>query len=119
MGADEVDYVLGVDTHRDQHMLAAVTAPTGAVAAGEEVSADARGYRAALRFAATLRGRPARVGDRGQRQRRGRPRPVIWPSAARPCSSAAARRRANAGCAARMTYSTRCARRGPRWQAAR
>jgi len=52
MVADEVDYVLGVDTHRDKHMLAAVTAPTGAVVAGEEVSADARGYRAALRFAA-------------------------------------------------------------------
>jgi len=42
MVADEVDYVLGVDTHRDKHMLAAVTAPTGAVVAGEEVSADAR-----------------------------------------------------------------------------
>ena len=52
MVADEVDYVLGVDTHRDKHMLAAVTAPTGAVVAGVEVSADARGYRATLRFAA-------------------------------------------------------------------
>ncbi len=51
MVADEVDYVIGVDTHRDKHMLAAVTAPTGAVIAGEEVSADAR-YRATLRFAA-------------------------------------------------------------------
>jgi hypothetical protein len=29
-----------------------VTAPTGAVIAGEEVGADARGYRATLRFAA-------------------------------------------------------------------
>src|SRR5207302_7102480 len=52
MVADEVDYVVGVDTHRDEHMLAAVTAPTGAVVAGEAVRADARGYRAALRFAA-------------------------------------------------------------------
>jgi hypothetical protein len=28
MVADEVDYVIGVDTHRDEHTLAAVTAPT-------------------------------------------------------------------------------------------
>jgi transposase len=52
MVADEVDYVIGVDTHRDEHMLAAVIAPTGAVVAGEAVRADARGYRATLRFAA-------------------------------------------------------------------
>jgi transposase len=52
MVADEVDYVIGVDTHRDEHVLAAVTAPAGAVVAGEAVAADARGYRATLRFAA-------------------------------------------------------------------
>jgi transposase len=52
MVADEVDYVIGVDTHRDEHVLAAVTAPSGAVVAGKAVRADARGYRAALRFAA-------------------------------------------------------------------
>jgi len=52
MVADELDYVIGVDTHRDEHMLAAVIAPTGAVVAGEAVRADARGYRATLRFAA-------------------------------------------------------------------
>ena len=28
MLADEVDYVIGVDTHRDQHTLAVVVAPT-------------------------------------------------------------------------------------------
>ena len=33
MLADEVDYVIGVDTHRDQHTLAVVAAPTGAVVA--------------------------------------------------------------------------------------
>ena len=32
MLADEVDYVIGVDTHRDQHTLAVVVASTGAVA---------------------------------------------------------------------------------------
>ena len=33
MLADEVDYVIGVDTHRDQHTLAVVVAPAGAVVA--------------------------------------------------------------------------------------
>ena len=31
MVADEVDYVIGVDTHRDQHTVAVVVAPTGGV----------------------------------------------------------------------------------------
>jgi transposase len=51
MVADEVDYVVGVDTHRDQHVLAVVAAPTGAVVARREVAANARGYAQALRFA--------------------------------------------------------------------
>jgi transposase len=52
MLADEVDYVIGVDTHRDQHTLAVVAAPTGAVLAQTTVRTDAAGYREALRFAA-------------------------------------------------------------------
>jgi transposase len=51
MLADEVDYVIGVDTHRDQHALAVVVAATGAVLAQRSVRADAGGYREALRFA--------------------------------------------------------------------
>jgi transposase len=51
MLAEQVDYVIGVDTHRDQHALAVVAAPTGAVLAQRSVRADARGYREALRFA--------------------------------------------------------------------
>ena len=51
MLADEVDYVVGVDTHRDQHALAVVAAPTGAVIAQTIGAADARGYAEALRFA--------------------------------------------------------------------
>jgi len=51
MLADEVDYVIGVDTHRDQHTLAVVVAPTGAVLAQTVVRASARGYAAAVRFA--------------------------------------------------------------------
>jgi hypothetical protein len=51
MLADELDYVVGVDTHRDEHVLAVVAAATGAVLASRAVEASARGYSAALRFA--------------------------------------------------------------------
>jgi len=51
MLADEVDYVIGVDTHRDQHTLAVVNAPAGAVVAQAVVRATAHGYADALRFA--------------------------------------------------------------------
>jgi transposase len=51
MLADELDYVLGVDTHRDEHVLAVVTAPAGAVVAGTAAPANARGYRELLRVA--------------------------------------------------------------------
>ena len=52
MLADELDYVIGVDTHRDQHTLAVVAAPTGAVLAQTAVGASARGYGDACCFAA-------------------------------------------------------------------
>lgn len=48
MLADELDYVLGVDTHRDEHVLAVVTAPAGAVIAGAAAPANAHGYRELL-----------------------------------------------------------------------
>ena len=51
MLADELDYVVGVDTHRDEHVLAVVAAATGAVLARQVVPANERGYQAALRFA--------------------------------------------------------------------
>ncbi len=51
MVADEVDYVVGVDTHRDEHVLAVVVAPAGAVVAQRAVSTNGRGYGQALRFA--------------------------------------------------------------------
>jgi len=51
MVANEVDYVVGVDTHRDEHVLAVVVAPAGAVVARQTVSASGRGYAQALRFA--------------------------------------------------------------------
>jgi transposase len=49
MLADELDYVIGVDTHRDEHVIAVLTAPAGAVVAGMTARANARGYRELLR----------------------------------------------------------------------
>jgi len=51
MLADELDYVVGVDTHRDKHVLAVVVAPVGAVVAQRSVPASPRGYAQARRFA--------------------------------------------------------------------
>ena len=51
MLADELDYVIGVDTHRDEHVLAVLRAPAGAVVAGRALPSNVRGYREALRFA--------------------------------------------------------------------
>lgn len=52
MLADELDYVIGVDTHRDAHSLAIVAAPSGGVVLVERsVSACPRGYRRALALA--------------------------------------------------------------------
>jgi transposase len=51
MLADEADFVVGGDTHRDQHALAVVRAATGAVEATRAIAADRRGYMTALRFA--------------------------------------------------------------------
>jgi len=51
MLADELDYVVGVDTHRDQHAVAIVDATTGAVIAQTTTAANAGGYADAVRFA--------------------------------------------------------------------
>ena len=51
MLAEQVDYVVGVDTHRDQHCFAVVDAHTGALIAQTSTAASARGYRDAVRFA--------------------------------------------------------------------
>jgi transposase len=51
MLAEQVDYVVGVDTHRDQHTLAVVAAPTGTLLAQTTVRTDACGYGEAMRFA--------------------------------------------------------------------
>ena len=51
MLADQVDYVVGVDTHRDEHTLAVVVAATGVVVGQRSMRASGRGYAEALRFA--------------------------------------------------------------------
>jgi transposase len=51
MLADELDYVVGVDTHLDEHVLAVVASPSGAAVAKRSVRANVRGYASALRFA--------------------------------------------------------------------
>ena len=51
MLTDEVDYVVGVDTHRDEHVLAIVAVAVGAVVAQRAVAANRHGYVQALRFA--------------------------------------------------------------------
>jgi transposase len=48
MLADELDYVVGVDPHRDRHALAIVHAATGAALFGAQVTANERGYAQAL-----------------------------------------------------------------------
>ena len=48
MLADELDYVVGVDPHRDSHALAVVHVLTGAVVFEATVAASGRGYAQAL-----------------------------------------------------------------------
>jgi transposase len=51
MLADEVDNVIGVDTHRDTNTAQAVAAKTGAIGPHTTTDADSRGYRRMLAFA--------------------------------------------------------------------
>ena len=51
MLADELDFVIGVDSHRDEHALALVACPSGARVQERLIGADERGYAAALAFA--------------------------------------------------------------------
>jgi transposase len=51
MLADHADHVLGVDTHRDSHSVAILTADTAIVQAQITIAANERGYRRLLRYA--------------------------------------------------------------------
>ena len=50
MLADQLDYVVGVDPHRDSHALAVVHVVSGAVVFEETVIADSDGYAQALKL---------------------------------------------------------------------
>src|SRR5262249_16749281 len=52
MLADELDFVVGVDPHRDSHALGVVEVRTGVVVFEASVAADSSGYAEALRVAA-------------------------------------------------------------------
>ncbi len=52
MLADQVDHVIGVDTHCDAHELAVVAASSGGVVARSSQRANPRGYAETIRFAA-------------------------------------------------------------------
>ena len=51
MLADQLDYVIGVDPHRDSHALAVVEVVTGAVVFEANVAASSDGYAQALALA--------------------------------------------------------------------
>jgi transposase len=51
MLADQVDFAIGVDSHRDAHALGLIAVPTGRILLEREVSADAAGYTRALALA--------------------------------------------------------------------
>ncbi len=106
MLADQVDYVVGVDTHRDEHVLAVVVASTGSVVARRSVATTSRGYGQALRFA----DEHASAGVCGRlrvQATTGPGSPVTWAVAARGCSRPAAVHATNGGCTAKTTGSTR------------
>ncbi len=48
--AEQIDFVVGVDTHKHTHTAAVVT-PTGGVVAQLTVAADAGGYARSVAFA--------------------------------------------------------------------
>jgi transposase len=52
MLADQLDYVIGVDPHRDVHAVAVVEVRTGGVVFETAIAANGAGYRAALEVAA-------------------------------------------------------------------
>jgi transposase len=51
MLADQLDYVIGVDTHRDRHAVAVVETRTGVVVFEAVVAADSGGYAEILQVA--------------------------------------------------------------------
>src|SRR6266540_2871782 len=71
MVADELDYVIGIDTHLDEHVLAILAAPSGAVVAQRSISAVRQGRSGAC-AAKTTPSTPPGQHERRLRARRSR-----------------------------------------------
>ena len=106
MLADQLDYVVGVDPHRDVHALGVVEVRSGVVVFETTVAADSGGYAEALRCRAA-RAWAAGVRGRGHRLLRRRPDPLPRPTTASRCSRSAgcAESAARAGRPTRSTLS--------------
>ena len=76
MLADQLDYVVGVDPHRDSHALAVVQVVSGAVVFEATVVASSDGYAHALKLADRHAPWSARVRGRRHRLVRCRPDPL-------------------------------------------
>src|SRR6266436_8584997 len=81
MLADQLDYVVGVDPHRDSHALAVVQVVSGAVLFEAAVAANSDGYANALNARRPARPWPTSV--RGRRHRLLRCRPDALPDRSR------------------------------------
>ena len=71
MVADQLDYVVGVDPHRDEHALGVVEVRSGVVVFETSVAADSDGYANALAVAQAACAGSACVRGRGHRLLRG------------------------------------------------
>ena len=66
MVADQLDYVVGVDPHRDEHAVGVVEVRSGVVVFETCVAADSGGYAEALRLAESTRRAGVRSRSRAQ-----------------------------------------------------
>jgi hypothetical protein len=66
MLADELDYVVGIDTHLDEHVLAIVAAPSGAVIARRSVARKRGRLSGGAQLRRPVRDWAASVGSRGR-----------------------------------------------------
>jgi hypothetical protein len=118
MLADELDFVVGVDTHLDEHVLAVVAAATGLCWRGKWCGQTSVATKRRCASRAPQRG----VVAPGRSRARVATAPglrVTSPGVARPCSRSAVARAPSGDCAARTTRPTRRGRRGQRLPASR
>ena len=107
MLADQLDYIVGVDPHRDSHSLAVVQVVSGVVVFESTIDASSDGYAQALRLGGRVRVRSASL--RGRRNRLVR----CWSDALPDRSRRAGARGRQAAAGAPLGRQERRARRGP------